>query len=59
MLTAARDGRLVRAGIAASSGDPALDRAALAMVRGAGRFGAAPAGLGAPDYAFRLPIRFE
>jgi len=58
-LTVARDGRLVRAGVASSSGSAELDRAALTMVQGAGRFRAAPSGLSDPDYSFRLPIRFD
>jgi protein TonB len=58
-LTVARDGRLLGAGIAASSGNAELDRAALRMVQGAGRFRPAPAGLEGADYAFRLPIRFD
>jgi protein TonB len=58
-LTVARDGRLLRAGVVTSSGNAALDRAALAMVQGAGRFRPAPEGLDAADHAFRLPIRFD
>jgi protein TonB len=58
-LSVARDGRLLEAGVAASSGDPGLDRAALLAVRGAGRLPAAPAALGGASHRFSLPLRFD
>jgi periplasmic protein TonB len=58
-LTVARDGRLLGASVVAGSGQPALDRAALRAVTGAGRFPEAPAALQADRYSFRLPVRFD
>ncbi len=58
-LTVARDGRLLAASVVAGSGQPALDRAALQAVTGAGRFPEAPAALRDASYSFRLPVRFD
>ncbi len=58
-LTVARDGRLVAASVVGSSGQAALDRAALRAVTGAGRFPAAPVSLTEAQYHFRLPVRFD
>ena len=54
-----RDGTLNGLGVARSSGNQALDEAALTAVRRAGRFPAAPEGLRDASYAFNLPIRFR
>ena len=54
-----RDGTLNGLGVARSSGNQALDEAALTAVRRAGRFPAAPDGLRDASYAFNLPIRFR
>lgn len=54
-----RDGTLSGLGVARSSGNQALDEAALTAVRRAGRFPAAPEGLRDASYAFNLPIRFR
>jgi protein TonB len=58
-LQVARGGQLAGLSVARSSGDPALDEAALSAVRRAGRFPAAPDGLTEAAYAFSLPIRFR
>ena len=58
-LQVARGGQLTGLSVARSSGDPALDEAALSAVRRAGRFPAAPDGLTDAAYAFSLPIRFR
>lgn len=58
-LTVSDGGRLQGVALAGSSGDAALDRLALTVVQRAGRFPAAPAGLGAGPHSFRLPLRFE
>ncbi|NKX45139.1 energy transducer TonB family protein [Roseicyclus persicicus] len=58
-LRVARDGQLAALSVSRSSGDPALDAAALDAVRRAGRFPAAPAGLTEASYGFSLPIRFR
>lgn len=58
-LQVARSGELSGLSVARSSGDPALDEAALSAVRRAGRFPAAPDGLTDATYAFSLPIRFR
>jgi protein TonB len=57
-ITVARDGLLESVALAASSGHAALDQAAVAAVRRAGRLPAAPAGLGAPRHVFTLPMDF-
>lgn len=54
-----RDGGLAGLSVARSSGDAALDNAALSAVQRAGRFPAAPAGLTDGSYGFSLPIRFR
>lgn len=54
-----REGRLVSAEIASGSGNPALDRAALAAVRRAGPFPAAPSGLAGDRHAFSVPVSFR
>jgi protein TonB len=58
-LQVARSGQLAGLTVARSSGDPALDQAALTAVRRAGRFPAAPDGLTEASYGFSLPIRFR
>ncbi|OOY13015.1 hypothetical protein BMG00_04185 [Thioclava marina] len=58
-LNVARDGRLLGAAVAKSSGNAALDQAALDAVRRAGRFPAAPQGLAKARYSFTLPITFR
>jgi protein TonB len=58
-LTVGRDGRLRDVRLAASSGSPALDRAALEAVRRAGRFPAAPAELDKGSYVFAVPMTFR
>lgn len=58
-LQVARSGQLAGLSIARSSGDPALDEAALSAVRRAGRFPAAPDALTEASYGFSLPIRFR
>ncbi|MBZ4021774.1 hypothetical protein CKO11_04780 [Rhodobacter sp. TJ_12] len=57
-LVVSREGALISTAVGRSSGHPALDAAALAAVRKAGRFPAAPAGLSKPSYAFSLSIKF-
>lgn len=57
-LSVDRAGGLVSASVARSSGDAALDAAALAAVRKAGRFPAAPAELTGARYSFGLAIKF-
>lgn len=58
-LTVSAGGHLQGVALAGSSGNTALDRLALTVVQRAGRFPAAPAGLGAGPHSFRLPLRFE
>ncbi|RLL63874.1 energy transducer TonB family protein [Paenirhodobacter hankyongi] len=58
-LSVTRGGDLASVALAASSGNAALDAAALEAVRRAGRFPAAPKGLSEPAYAFSLTIRFS
>ncbi|PTV97574.1 protein TonB [Rhodobacter aestuarii] len=57
-VTVGRDGRLIAAQVARSSGHAALDTAALSAVKRAGRFPAAPKGLSKPSYGFAVPISF-
>lgn len=57
-LTIARTGQLAGVSIASSSGNAALDAAALKAVNAAGRFAKAPSGLTEASYSFTLPIRF-
>ncbi|MBK1637013.1 TonB family protein, partial [Rhodovulum adriaticum] len=56
-LTVAADGRLVAVRLAQTSGDPRIDQIALAAVRRAGRFPAAPGELGLRQQSFTLPVR--
>ncbi|WP_343079432.1 energy transducer TonB [Ostreiculturibacter nitratireducens] len=58
-LTVAPDGRIVSYGIAQSSGHALLDEAALVAVARAGRFPAAPEGLGGQAQSFTLPVTFS
>ncbi len=58
-LTVTRSGALAGLSIAASSGNAALDEAAIKAVRGAGRFPAAPEGLTQDSISFTLPMRFS
>lgn len=55
----ARDGRLLAAAVAASSGHEAMDRAALDAVRSAARFPAAPDELREASFRFDLPVSFR
>ncbi|NDR58421.1 energy transducer TonB family protein [Aliiruegeria sabulilitoris] len=57
-LSVGRDGRLQSARIARSSGNAALDAAALDAVRRAAPFARAPRGLTDPQYSFSVPLRF-
>ena len=57
-LTVTRAGGLATVALARSSGHPVLDAAALSVVRQAGGFPKAPAGLTEPSYVFTLPINF-
>jgi len=54
-----RSGQLAGVSVTGSSGDPALDQAAVSAVQRAGRFPAAPAGLTDSSYSFAIPIRFR
>lgn len=58
-LTVARSGRLVGLRLLRSSGNDRFDRAALAAVRRAGRFPAAPKGLTRARYDFALSLTFR
>lgn len=51
-----RNGVIQGVGIAASSGNPALDQAAVDGARRAGRCPAAPRGLDQPGFSFQLPV---
>ncbi len=55
-LSVAPDGRLRDAGVARSSGDAAIDAAAVRAVRRMGRLPAAPEGMTAAAYPFIAPI---
>jgi protein TonB len=57
-LSVARDGRLVAAHVARSSGVAALDLAAVRAVQAAAPFPPAPEGLTAARYAFTLRVKF-
>ncbi|KEP68317.1 energy transducer TonB [Thioclava dalianensis] len=57
-LTVTRSGQLAGVSVAGSSGNAALDQAALQAVQRAQRFAAAPAGLTQARYSFALTIRF-
>lgn len=52
-------GKLLDVAVASSSGNAALDAAALRAVTAAGRFPKAPRGLADPGYNFTLPISFD
>ncbi|SOC09824.1 protein TonB [Rhodobacter sp. JA431] len=58
-LTVSQTGQLLAATVARSSGHGALDNAALAAVRKAGRFSAAPKGLNTPSHTFALALQFR
>ncbi|MGR3759148.1 TonB family protein [Roseobacteraceae bacterium NS-SX3] len=58
-LTVARSGQLLSHRIAKSSGDAALDQAALQAVARAGKFPAAPKKLGLSEVTFNLPMSFS
>jgi protein TonB len=58
-LSVAPSGQLVALGIASSSGNPAIDQAALDAVRRAGRFPRAPAALTDASYSFSVPLTFQ
>lgn len=53
------DGTLRSVSVLKSSGNAALDAAAVNAVRRAGRFPPAPDGLADPVYSFSLPVRFN
>lgn len=55
----ARDGRIVSKSIEASSGVPAVDREALAMLDRAQPFPPMPQAMDGKDVAFSLPLRFR
>ena len=58
-LSVSRSGAIQGIGIAGSSGNPALDRAAVQAAQRAGRCPRAPAGLTDASYAFQLPINVQ
>ncbi|PYF11849.1 outer membrane transport energization protein TonB [Rhodobacter viridis] len=58
-LSIARDGTLQSASVNRSSGNAALDAAALAAVQKAGKFPAAPTELTKPSYAFSVAVKFS
>lgn len=58
-LTVNRAGQLIGVAVARSSGNAALDQAAVKAVKAAGRFPAAPKGLGEGSYSFTLPMSFS
>lgn len=58
-LQVARDGQLQNLSLMQSSGDGAIDAAALHAVKRAGRFAKAPQGLDADAYAFSLSLTFK
>lgn len=58
-LEIAASGALLAVGIAQSSGQAALDAAALEAVKSAAPFARAPKGLSEPSYSFSLPITFK
>lgn len=57
-LTVSRSGQLAAVGVVRSSGNAALDQAAVRAVQSA-RFPAAPAGLTDASYSFTLPMTFQ
>ncbi|OCX65421.1 hypothetical protein BFP70_09845 [Thioclava sp. SK-1] len=58
-LTVTRGGQLAGVRLARSSGNGAIDQAALRAVQSAGRFPAAPKGLNDARYTFSLPMSFK
>lgn len=58
-LSLSPSGALLAAGIAQSSGQAALDAAALKAVKSAAPYPRAPKGLSDPTYSFTLPITFK
>lgn len=58
-ITLAASGKLVGVSVAASSGNAALDAAAVKAVQAAGKFPAAPKGLADATYSFTLPMTFK
>ncbi|MFN3260822.1 MAG: TonB family protein [Pikeienuella sp.] len=54
-----RSGALLSASVAKSAGAPALDEAALAAVRAAAPYPAAPGALGQGPFGFTLPVVFR
>ena len=57
-LTVHQNGQLLDVSLRASSGNTALDGAAIRAVKAAGRFPVAPSGLTAQQYSFSLPVSF-
>jgi len=58
-LTVSRSGQLLGVSLAKSSGNAALDQAAIKAVNAARKFKAAPKGLTDSQYSFSLPMRFS
>lgn len=58
-LTVSRAGQLLGVSLAKSSGNAALDQAAIKAVNAARKFKAAPKGLTDSQYSFSLPMRFS
>lgn len=58
-LQVARNGTIQGLGVAGSSGQPALDQAAVTAAQRAGRCPAAPAELTDASYAFQLPVNIQ
>ena len=58
-ITVAASGKLISVSVAASSGNAALDGAAVKAVKAAGKFPAAPKGLSDASYSFTLPMKFQ
>lgn len=58
-VTVARDGRLAGLSLRKSTGNAALDKAALQAVQRAGRFPKAPKGLDKASYSFTLALTFS
>jgi periplasmic protein TonB len=57
--TLTRSGHLTASGLVGSSGSPALDQMALAMVRRANPYPAAPADVSGGSFHFTVPVRFR
>jgi protein TonB len=57
-LTVSTAGRLLSVSVAKSSGNRALDAAAIKAAKSAGRFPAAPKGIGSGTHRFTLPLTF-